>query len=314
MNQTEHLSAEERGRLVSLIRRSSRPLEPLPLMPGELPADWERTALRGASLRAVLFDLYGTLFISAAGDIASGSGAAEDGAAVDAGMSAWFRAAVKARHARAHAAGVAWPEVRVEEIWAEYSAQGKTASPLVEDNSTKEACSGGAERSREIALRYECAVNPVYPMPDALETIRALRGQGFILGIISNAQFFSPLLFDAFFGAAPAALGFDPGLLIYSFEAGEAKPSPALFARALDALAQRGVKAAETLYMGNDLRNDITGAAAAGMKTCLFAGDRRSLRLRPDERGYPRPDMTVRSLADAARRLRAAYAGPEAGR
>ncbi|MDR2767254.1 MAG: HAD family hydrolase [Treponema sp.] len=306
------LSEEERGRLVSLIRRSSRPLEPIPPVRGELPADWEQTVLRPGSIRAVLFDLYGTLFVSAAGDIASGGGKTEDGAAAE--MSAYFRAAVNARHAKARAAGVKWPEVRVEEIWRGYAGsvlKEAAASALGENSSAK---AGSMERSREIALRYEFAVNPAYPMPGALDTIRALRGQGLTLGIISNAQFFSPLLFDAFFDAAPAALGFDPELLIYSFEEGEAKPSPVLFVRAVDALAKRGAGPGETLYVGNDMRNDIAGAAAAGMKTCLFAGDRRSLRLRPDECGQLRPDMAVRSLAAIVNYLRPAHAEQEAGR
>jgi putative hydrolase of the HAD superfamily len=117
-------------------------------------------------------------------------------------------------------------------------------------------------------------------MPGAAETIGKLKDSGVVLGIISNAQFFSPLLFNAFFGKDPAEMGFDPRLLIWSFEEAEAKPSARLFEKALARLKVLGIKADEAVYTGNDIKNDIIPAAAAGFKTVLFAGDRRSLRLR----------------------------------
>jgi putative hydrolase of the HAD superfamily len=50
--------------------------------------------------------------------------------------------------------------------------------------------------------------------------------------------------------------------------------------------------------------NDIQGAASAGFKTALFAGDRRSLRLREnDPRVQTRPDAVLLRLDDAARLL-----------
>ncbi|MCL1812348.1 MAG: hypothetical protein FWG29_02365, partial [Treponema sp.] len=52
------------------------------------------------------------------------------------------------------------------------------------------------------------------------------------------------------------------------------------------------------LYIGNDMKNDITGAAGEGFTTALFAGDRRSLRLREDDPACAgkRPDMVLRDL------------------
>jgi putative hydrolase of the HAD superfamily len=261
-----------------------------------------------AAIRAALFDVYGTLFCSAAGDIAAagpGSGTTEHLdplAAVfkrtGAELRAYFYSAVEKRR---RASPSPYPEVRVEEIWAAFLAETGDSADFTGDE-------------EELALRYELAVNPVYPMPGALETLRTLKRRGYILGIISNAQFFTPLLFDAFFGAGPEELGFEPELLIYSFEAGEAKPAPALFGRAADRLGKRGIAPEACVYIGNDMLNDIDGAAGAGFKTLLFAGDRRSLRLR----GYPRrkisggdsysgggsgqkpPTGIIRSLADIA--------------
>jgi putative hydrolase of the HAD superfamily len=253
-----------------------------------------------AAIRAVLFDLYGTLFCSAAGDIAAGfcSGTAENLdplAAVfkrtGAELQNYFRGAVEERR---RASSSPHPEVRVEEIWAAF----------LEEAGNPVEFTGGGE---ELALRYELTVNPVYPMPGALETLQALKRGGYILGIISNAQFFTPLLFDAFFGAGPENLGFEPELLVYSFERGEAKPAPALFAGAAKYLGEKGIVPKACVYIGNDMLNDMYGAAGAGFKTLLFAGDRRSLRLRgyPPEKssGKEPPTGIIRSLADIVRIL-----------
>jgi putative hydrolase of the HAD superfamily len=318
------MNNSERARLVSLIKQNSAPLSPLPM---ELPPEWEGLALHnsgasaGAHFRACLFDLYGTLFVSNAGEIAAntegGAVSVPDPGTVSAyvrppygrktlrpnpppdaalpGLTAYFQSVAAASHARSKAAGTAFPEIRVEEIWAAYRGPLPAAwNGLPAD---------GAARARETALRYELAVNPVYPMPDALETLNALRGRGVILGIISNAQFFSPLLFEAFFGKTPEELGFDPGLLVWSFELGEAKPSLRLFETAKIRLKELGVAESETLYAGNDMRNDIIPAARAGFTTALFAGDRRSLRLRDAVPEANKPAFTARDLSAVERIL-----------
>ncbi len=61
----------------------------------------------------------------------------------------------------------------------------------------------------------------------------------------------------------------------------------------------------EILYLGNDIRNDIWPAQAEGFRTALFAGDRRSLRLRADDPdcGNVRPDWVVTGLEQLPARL-----------
>jgi putative hydrolase of the HAD superfamily len=276
-------------RALELIRAGTVPLRPLPV---ELPPGWEEIAASPdigslGSLKAVLFDLYGTLFVSAAGDISVGGDTelpgmdGADGALRS--MGEFFREAVRRRHGQSDKE---YPEVRVEEIWKEYTGP----FPPAWENGE------GPPDPGETALRYELAVNPVYPMPFALEAIRALRNGKILLGIISNAQFFSPLLFDALLGASPGELGFNPELVIFSFEEGEAKPSPALFEKAAARLAAGGIGPRETLYVGNDMLKDIVPAEKAGFRTALFAGDLRSLRLRETECAGHRPDYVFRDL------------------
>ena len=299
----------ERAELAGIIRTCSCPMEPSP--PPPLPPGWEALPDTGP-VEAVLFDVYGTLFCSAAGDIGTGEpGAAGPGRKEKlleelAGEYApglcgpelrdYFERGVRLFH-RERAAYTPFPELRVEELWARF----------LQDRGE----SGDLQRkARKLALRYELAVNPVWPMPGAAETLGALAKAPGILGIISNAQFYTPLLFEAFFGGPPEALGFDPSLLIYSFEAGEAKPGPGLFRRAADRLAEQGLRPGQCLYVGNDMLKDVYGDASAGFRTALFTGDGRSLRLRDGEervRGL-RPSRIIRRLIDLV------PAGPAAAR
>ncbi|MDR2071610.1 MAG: HAD family hydrolase [Treponema sp.] len=290
--------------LSALIRDSSSPMTPAPVPP--LPPDYEELVYPGRrstpipGIRAVIFDIYGTLFTSAAGDIGVSSGymrGSLDSLALQFGeaytgeeLKEYFRSRVLKIHEELFAK-TPYPEVRVEEIWAGFLSQTAAGVPPSE---------GFTMSPEELAVRYELAVNPVYAMPGALETITALKDAGLVLGLISNAQFFTPLLFDALLGASPAALGFDRDISIYSYEAGESKPSPALFAKALAPLAARGIGPEAALYVGNDMLNDVYGASSSGFKTLLFAGDGRSLRLREDNRliRNTRPSAVIRSLAD----------------
>jgi putative hydrolase of the HAD superfamily len=131
-----------------------------------------------------------------------------------------------------------------------------------------------------LAVEYECRSNPTWPMPGAAETLRALRERKLYVGIISNAQFFTPLLFPAHLEQSLESLGFDGDLCFWSYRLLEAKPSPRLFRRPLEVLRRRGVEPDQVLYVGNDRLNDIRPSADVGMRTALFAGDDRSYRPR----------------------------------
>ena len=118
------------------------------------------------------------------------------------------------------------------------------------------------------------------------------------MGIVSNAQFFTPALFSALLGGDLAGLGFHPRLLFYSYRCGRAKPGRFLFERSREALAAVGVTAGEVLYIGNDMLNDVRPAGEVGFRTALFAGDERSLRRRNGDRRVAGvvPDLVLTDL------------------
>ncbi len=280
-----------------IIRRHSRPLAPLPT--GQTPV------LRALGpLDAVLFDVYGTLLVSGSGDIGV-SLAADRGEALAAALEAVgvslrgpnaaavdvFLGQIGHEHLIARQAGVDFPEVDIVQVWrhalAELAGRGWVTGVEAVDVPA-------------LAVEFEVRVNPIWPMPHLLPTLQGLRHAGKKLGLVSNAQFYTPEAFPALVRQTLADLGFERDLLCFSYQHGLAKPSTSLYRLAVAALHGRGIAPERVLYVGNDLRNDIAPAARLGFRTALFAGDVRSLRLRA---GDPLcagvlPDLVVTDLTD----------------
>ena len=264
------------SQLTQLIRSHCEPLYPIPT--GVAPSLKMLTGIR-----AVLFDIYGTLLISASGDIGTDAGEIRNravgeitkhfGLRLNCGSSeaiATLEQRIQHEHQRAKESGVPYPEVEIRNIWAS----------VLEDIVDGDSSSIDVGR---FALEYELRVNPTWPMPDAASTLRVINNAGMVLGVVSNAQFFTPLLFPALLDQTLIDLGFDPNLSYFSYEQKHAKPGSFLFDIAKRDLAGLNVLPHEVLYIGNDMLNDVTAAASVGYRTALFAGDRRSLRLRTND-------------------------------
>jgi putative hydrolase of the HAD superfamily len=100
--------------------------------------------------------------------------------------------------------------------------------------------------------------------PDVESSLVRLRTRKFRLGIISN---FDSRLLDVL-----NELGVLPWFeqVIVSWSAGAAKPDPRIFRKALDKMK---VPAHRAIYIGDSLRDDVEGSAAAGLTPILL--DRR---------------------------------------
>jgi putative hydrolase of the HAD superfamily len=257
-----------------------------------------------SGVRAVLFDVYGTVMISASGEIGGADSAALAVAVREAFATAAIDTSVPATtaavalvqtiqecHELARAKGIEYPEVEIVDVWKQ------TLARLVASGVLPPAAEQ-IDVSR-LALEYEIRANPVWPMPGLTDCIQRLRVRGLRLGILSNAQCFTPGLFPALLGQTLEELGFDAGLQWYSYQYGRAKPDVWLFEQARAALAEREVAAAQVLFVGNDLLNDVWPASQVGFRTALFAGDARSYRPR---QGDPRvesvvPDLVITDLS-----------------
>jgi putative hydrolase of the HAD superfamily len=95
-------------------------------------------------------------------------------------------------------------------------------------------------------------------VPESLDTLLA---SGYRLGIVSNWDERLPRLLDNL----DLASRFE--VVVRSSEVGLAKPHPAIFQRALDAL---GLVAEEALHVGDQRLEDLEGARGAGLQALLL--------------------------------------------
>jgi len=268
-------------------------------------------------VKAVLFDLYGTLLVSAAGGQSSDrrkNGIAAMGEVLlELVQQGWLSAIAEGDEARwlqryedilerrrqeRARCGVDFPEVDIREVWSELLEAAKLpAAPAAPD--------GTGKWIEALALRFECAVNPCWGMPGAAPLLEGLARDGKAIGLISNAQFYTAAVFETATGLPLEGGLFASDLSFFSYREDRGKPSPALFELARNALELRGIAPSETLYLGNDMIKDVLPAKATGFRAALFAGDARSLRLGPG--GVPeanrRADLVVTELAQIAQAL-----------
>jgi len=104
--------------------------------------------------------------------------------------------AIEKKHQELKKQGIDFPEVEIDKIWMQI---------LEYDN---------LDKIRELAVEFELIVNPVYPMPHMKEMLSRCKDLNILMGIISNAQFYTPYLFSWFLESNTEDLGFDPELIL----------------------------------------------------------------------------------------------------
>jgi putative hydrolase of the HAD superfamily len=250
-------------------------------------------------IKAVLFDIYGTLVISESGDIEESTITSENlkKALDEAGitlngnlqthrhilseMLTRFKKEIKRIHAENRSEEKPYPEIDILEIWETILTTYKNENLIHLSNSLCIKC---------FTFVFEMLSNNIYPMPGMKDVILKLADKGIPLGIISNAQFYTPVIMNFLLNnrlsEEELVEPFDPDLTVFSYQHMRSKPDLYLFERVRNiCMAKYGVRPEQILFVGNDMFRDIYPAAKAGFKTALFAGDRRSLRLRTDKPG-----------------------------
>ena len=144
------------------------------------------------TIECVLFDIYGTLFISGAGDISMARRSSPQISKLKQLIAKFelnidprkliekLHQAIDARHHQLIQSGIDTPEIEIDIIW-------QNILPFPD-----------MEQARNFAIEYELIANPVYPMPHLAMLLEACRERNCQMGLISNAQFFTPLLFEWF--------------------------------------------------------------------------------------------------------------------
>ncbi|QSH41996.1 HAD family hydrolase [Lentisphaerota bacterium] len=186
------------------------------------------------------------------------------------------------------------PEIDIRMVWQKLLRQLNEAA-LIEKPTMDDVS--------RLAIYFETLSNPVYPMPDMHEVVHSIYKRGMPMGIISNAQFYTPIIMNFFLTGLISDFEdveyFDRYLSIYSYKEKRGKPDIALYKKAAGrCFKHHQVSPEQILYVGNDMLKDIYPAKSMGMTTALFAGDCRSLRLREQlpELKKVKPDYLINRL------------------
>ncbi len=260
-------------------------------------------------IKAVIFDIYGTLLISSSGDIDQVSLNKDNmRTAMEAGgfdlsgckeetysfLLDQLQEQVKKQHEELKTKGHPYPDVDIFEVW-------KNMFKAVENKELLKL--SGTESWEDTIMVFELLSNRVYPMPGMKEVLLEIKKTGIPMGIVSNAQFYTPIIMNYFltgeFTTNQHIDLFEEDLSVYSFRELRAKPDTALFNKFIPVLNSKyNIEPSETLFVGNDMLKDVYTATKAGLRTVLFAGDERSLRLREDDERVKGmfPDFIINDL------------------
>jgi len=300
----EHTILRNRAYYEKLILSRCSPLLPIPT---------KCTALLHEihDIKAVLFDIYGTLLISGSGEVGSSIRKPEEPFAVsrfyDPVSEAGFYIhtspeefnglcfpryirLIQSSHTSLRDQGISHPEVDIISIWYEL------LSELLNEGILHGKID--SETLIDTALRYELYANKTWLMPGADDLLGILSRGRLVLGIVSNAQFYTPLILETLLGKSLNDTGFSSDASAWSYYYRKAKPSLDLFSSVMDYIHLQGIENKQVVYVGNDMLNDIFTARQIGLKTVLFAGDKRSLRMRKEKHQLQtcQPDAIITEL------------------
>lgn len=194
-------------------------------------------------------------------------------------LSDFYNGLIALNHEKAAKKGVAFPEVKIEDIWSLIililKRRGYNPSHYLH-------CSE-SEFSRYLAFTYNFLSLGRQLYPGIVTTLERLKASNIVIGIVSNAQFYTPIDLTLFIREQSEqqiddfSELFESDLTFFSYEYGVAKPNQLMFRKLFDALYEYHILPSQTVFVGNDLRVDIQPAIEAGMRTALFTGDKESL-------------------------------------
>jgi putative hydrolase of the HAD superfamily len=267
---------------------------------------------KDGDIKAFIFDVYGTLLISASGDIDESvlstanlmqaftaseirlDPHAEDQQALLLDIMSDFKKSVREFHEQERSDDKPYPEIDILEIWQEIIMAHQNLNHLIIEDQLCIKC---------FVFVFEVLSNRIYPMPGMKELVEQLASRQYPLGIISNAQFYTPVILNYFLHESvsenESVEPFDPDLTMFSYKYMRSKPDLYLFELLKDQCSRKyGLFADEILFIGNDMFRDIYPAFLSGFKTALFAGDTKSLRLRQDKPELKKivPDFIITDL------------------
>jgi hypothetical protein len=194
------------------------------------------------------------------------------------------------------------PEVQCERVWE------TILKRLMQKDYKFDASFYGSmnELSRKVAYFFHASLQGTACYDGAARAMRHVADAGLSQGLLADGQCFTTVQLGRGLAAegGGAALGelLTGGLSVLSHEVRGKKPSERLFRRAVELLQAKGISPGETLHVGSRIPQDLMMAKRLGMYTALFAGDRASLGATAEQLKEPasRPDVLLTELSQIA--------------
>jgi putative hydrolase of the HAD superfamily len=190
-------------------------------------------------------------------------------------LSDLYHGLISLKHGLAAEKKIEFPEVKIEEIWEAILLILKRRGYDPSGFSLGE----GPDFNRCVAYFYNFFAFNRGLYPGVTGALQRLRAENIFCGIMSNAQFYTPMDLTLFLRDQSNdeiddySRLFDHDFIFFSYEYGVAKPHKLLFRKLFDALYEYQILPSQALLVGNDLMSDIRPAQEAGMKTAFFTGD-----------------------------------------
>ncbi len=159
------------------------------------------------------------------------------------------------------------------------------------------------EFSEKVAYFFHSSLQATEARAGAVQAMTDIAAAGLTQGLLSDGQSFTLVQSLRALGMQgdlpPLYELFRPQTLILSHDVGVRKPSKMLFAEAVQQLRSIGIQAQETLHISCRLSTDLVPARAAGLKTVLLVAEKSGLEVSTDVLKDPttRPDRLITDLS-----------------
>lgn len=190
----------------------------------------------------------------------------------------FYHGLIALNHEKSLKKGVSFPEVCIEEVW-------EIIIMMLARHGydySKPDLGERKELARCIAFYYNFHSLGRGFYDGVVDALSILQKNNIKLGIVSNAQFYTPIDLTLFIRDQSDDTFddykdiFENDLVFLSYEYGMAKPNQILLRKLYDALYEYRIFPRQALFVGNDLSLDIKPSAEAGMPTAFFTGDDKS--------------------------------------
>jgi FMN phosphatase YigB (HAD superfamily) len=194
--------------------------------------------------------------------------------------------------------GERYPEVLSERVWE------AIIKKLLQKDYRFDAGFFGAlnELSQKVAYFFHASLQGTACYEGAAAALRAVKAAGLAQGLLCDGQCFTRVQLQRGVTRQDENDKLDDllsaDLCLLSCDVRGKKPSDRLFKHALTALNERGIAPSQVLHVGSRMQQDIIPARRLGMRTALFAGDRDAVQATPEQVKDPntRPDVMLTEL------------------